>query len=114
MTKMILVYLVTLSVVSSCTRIEIENGTPKCVKVKIIEFNKTTTCADSKVDEYIFQNRVIFVFSPGTCGADMQSSVIDSDCILLGDLGGFVGNSDINGESFENAVFVKNIWKKEK
>lgn len=112
MNKILLLFLVIISFISSCTRFEIEKDTPKCVKDEIIEFNKSQTCSDIKVDEYTFQGISVFVFDSGTCGADMQSSAKDSECNSLGDIGGFVGNTEINGESFENAIFVKNIWKK--
>ena len=112
MSKTLLSFLAIISIVSSCTRFEIEKDTPKCIKDKIIEFNKDQSCSDIKVDEYTFQGISVFVFDPGTCGADMQSNVIDTECNNLGALGGLAGNVEINGKSFESAVFVKTVWKK--
>jgi uncharacterized protein DUF6970 len=60
----------------------------------------------------MFQNETVFVFTLGTCGADLQSEVIDSTCKTLGVIGGIDGIMEINGESFSNAVFVKTILKK--
>ena len=112
MYKLSPVILLSILVFTSCTRFEIEADTPKCVKDKIVDFNKDQTCSDIKVDEYTFQGISVYVFDSGTCGADMQSSVIDTDCNNLGALGGLAGNIEINGESFESAVFVKTIWEK--
>ncbi|MDP3442938.1 MAG: hypothetical protein Q8T08_08785 [Ignavibacteria bacterium] len=97
----------------SCNKLEIESGTPKCVENRIKSFNKTSICDNAEVTELIFQGKTVYVFSPGnTCGADMTSEVIDSDCNSLGYLGGDSGNTTINGEYFSNATFVKTIWKK--
>lgn len=113
MNKILLLFLVIITFISSCTRLEIEEDTPKCVKDEIVEFDRNQKCDDIKVDEYTFQGNTVYVLAIGsTCGADMQSSVIDKDCNNLGELGGIAGNIEINGESFESAVFVKNIWKK--
>ncbi|OFX51008.1 MAG: hypothetical protein A2046_06175 [Bacteroidetes bacterium GWA2_30_7] len=95
-----------------CNKLDIEKGTPRCVEKKIKEFNENSSCGDAKVDEYSFQNKTVYVFEPGTCGADMTADVIDSDCNGLGSLGGFVGNTKINGEEFSKATFIKTIWKK--
>ena len=100
------------SILSSCTRFEIEKDTPDCIKDKIVDFSKEQTCTDIKVDEYTFQGISVFVFESGTCGADMQSEVLDSECNNLGALGGITGNWEVNGESFEDAVFIKTVWEK--
>ena len=97
---------------TSCNKTDIAKGTPQCVKKKIEDFNKTSSCDDAKVKEYEFQGGNAFLFEPGTCGADMTSEVIDSGCITLGYLGGITGNTKINGEEFSNAKFLKTIWKK--
>lgn len=53
------------------------------------------------------------MFNPGnSCGADMTSEVIDSECNRLGFLDGESGITKINGEEFSHATFVKIIWKK--
>lgn len=98
---------------TGCTKLDIESGTPKCVENKIKNFNKSSICNNADVSEYIFQGKTVYVFNPGnTCGADMTSEVIESDCNSLGYLGGETGNTKINGEKFSNATFVKTTWKK--
>ncbi len=98
---------------SNCTRWKIEKDTPKCVKKEIVKFKRNQLCNDISVDEYIFQGITVYVFNIGnTCGADMSSKVIDSSCNELGAFGGFAGVTEINGEEFSSAVFVKTVWKK--
>ncbi len=113
MKKYLLAILLVIAVILSCNKLEIEKGTPKCVTMKIKDFNREQTCDDGvEVKEFIFQDETVYVFDPGNCGADMTSEVIDSDCNSLGFLGGIVGNAEINGENFSNAIFQKIIWQK--
>lgn len=108
-----ILFVVVTTALTSCNKLDIEAGTPKCIENKIKSFNKTPICDNADVTEHIFQGKTVYVFNPGnTCGADMTSEVIDSDCNSLGLLGGFSGNTTINGEKFSNASFVKTIWKK--
>ncbi|HRG58759.1 MAG TPA: hypothetical protein PK323_07335 [Bacteroidia bacterium] len=86
---------------------------PQCIDAKINEFNHIISCNQgSNVKEYKFQSKRVFVFDPGNCGADMTSEVIDENCNSLGFLGGIAGNNTINGESFDNAKYVKTIWSR--
>lgn len=86
--------------------------TPACVNDKIADYSKSATCKDATVKEYNFQSQTVYVFEPGTCGADMTSAVINADCKTIGHLGGITGNTKINGTEFSSAVFVKIVWKK--
>jgi hypothetical protein len=96
-----------------CEKLDIEKGTSKCVKNRIEDFNKSDlSCNDASVDQYTFQGKTVYTFDPGSCGADMQTEVIDENCKTLGYLGGILGNTYINGEHFSNATFVKRIWGK--
>jgi hypothetical protein len=98
---------------NSCQKSKIDKDTPDCVKDKIRAYDEQNTCDDGvKVDCYVFQNELVYVFEPGTCGADMTSEVIDSDCNTLGYLGGIMGNHTINGENFDNATFSETVWEK--
>jgi len=109
---MMIIILATISFVS-CQKLEIEKDTPKCIENLIKDFDKNQSCEDGvNVKRYIFQNKTVYVFDPGTCGADMTSEVIDSDCNTLGYLGGISGNQIINGEDFANAKFKSTTWRK--
>ncbi len=110
--KKLSIVLLIASIIISCNKLDIENGTPKCVELKIKDLNKFSTCNDAKVDEYTFQGNTVYTLDPGNCGADMATEVINSDCISLGYLGGIDGNSKINGEEFSTATFIKTIWEK--
>lgn len=97
----------------SCSKQKLNGDYPKCLEKNIKEFDKNQTCDKGvKVDKYIFQEKAVFVFDPGTCGADMASLVYSNQCEILGHLGGITGNSIINGESFENAKLVSTVWKR--
>lgn len=90
----------------------IKYGTPTCIKSKILEFETQCCNEGANVKEYKFQGEKVYVFDPGTCGADMTSQVFSENCSSLGYLGGITGNSEINGEDFSNADFAKTCWEK--
>src|SRR5690606_34318158 len=83
---------------TSCSKKGIAKGTPKCIEKEIKTFENISDCNDASVKQYEFQNKTVFVFEPGTCGADMSSTVMSETCSALGYLGGFAGNTEINGE----------------
>lgn len=92
-------------------------GVSDCLNEKITEFkNGDYACADvedgANVREYLFMGETVFVFDPGRCGADMASGVYDEDCNHIGFLGGIVGNVEVNGTDFGEAVFVKTVWER--
>lgn len=97
---------------TGCNKIDVEKGTPKCVVKAIKEFEEYSLCNDASVEEYNFQGESVFVFQHGTCGRDVSAKVMDSDCNVLGQLGGLDGNDEINGASFSSATFIKTTWKK--
>ncbi len=83
-----------------------------CIATRIDAFRKKTQCkTGSMVKTYLFQKKLVYVFYEGPCGADMQAPVYDKNCRKLGDLGGFLGNTKINGVSFSEAIFQEVIWK---
>ncbi|MCH2234785.1 MAG: hypothetical protein MK078_11100 [Crocinitomicaceae bacterium] len=95
----------------SCNRDGIAPGTPKCIEDKILEFETNKLCAEgAKVDLYTFQGEFVYAFEQGNCGADLTTEIVSEDCQTLGFLGGISGNTEINGESFENAIFQNNVW----
>lgn len=104
--------LIMLLLFPSCKKLDIADGTPPCIKSKIRSFEKEASCSDAQVDEYEFQSETVYVFSPGSCGADMAAAVLDSKCNSKGQLGGFVGNTKVDGQEFSSAKFIKTIWKK--
>ena len=111
--QILLILVLTLIGLASCNKQKIKKNTPECVKNRIKDFDQTQTCDDGvNVKKYTFQGQTVYVFDPGTCGADMMSSVIDAECNSLGFLGGITGNTEINGEDFSNATFVSTTWKR--
>jgi hypothetical protein len=83
---------------------------PDCVRSKVEEF-KTHTCEHgASVKEYKFQNKSVYVFVMGNCGADLSAGVIDQNCISIGSLGGITGNTQIGGADFSTSVYVRTIW----
>ena len=111
MKKSIYVYIiVSCSLFFACRKKE---EIPQCIDDKVNEFKQIISCnQESNIKEYKFQSKRVFVFDPGNCGADMTSEVMDENCNSLGFLGGIAGNNTINGESFDQAKYVKTIWSR--
>ena len=114
MKRQILIILIfTFIGLTNCKKLEIEKDTPKCIENLINDFDKEQTCENGvNVEKYTFQGKTVYVFYPGTCGADMTSAVIDFECNNIGFLGGISGNTEINGEDFANATFESIIWER--
>ncbi|MBX0290621.1 hypothetical protein K3G63_09245 [Hymenobacter sp. HSC-4F20] len=97
---------------SACDEIDIEKETPDCIRQKAINLSRETPCDEGAfVKEYLFQGRTVYVLSSGHCIADGSDEVVDENCNQLGYLGGFVGTTTINGESFAKAEFRRTIWQ---
>jgi len=108
--KNIILVAFTLSILSfsSCKKTE----SSACINSKIEIFKNGDICeTTANIKKYKFQNKDVYVFDSGNCGADMTSSVIDINCNILGYLGGITGNTKINNEDFSNAIFIKTIWE---
>ena len=59
----------------------------------------------------MFQNKLVYVFNPGYCGADLTTEVIDENCAAVGFLGGITGNDSINGVNFYfDAMLEGLVW----
>jgi hypothetical protein len=96
----------------NCKKIEID--TPDCITDLIAntEHNVFMCETGASVDEYLFQGNLVYVIEPGNCGDDMLAPVFDSNCKMIGALGGFAGNILINDVRFDKyAVFQRKIWK---
>jgi hypothetical protein len=100
----------TILIFTSCKK---ESRTPACIDNKVNEFKNTVSCnTGTNVKQYEFQSKMVYVFDPGTCGADMASEVFDDNCNSLGFLGGIMGNTKINGEDFSKAKLTSTIWSR--
>jgi len=89
-----------------------EHNIPQCISEKITSFSSSLVCQNgASVKEYSFQGGLVYVFSMGNCGADLSAGVYDSNCNYLGFLGGFTGNTKINGVEFSTAaVYKRTVW----
>lgn len=105
-----LTLILALGIFISC--IKLEKGSPNCIKSKIRELKKQSDCKDISVKEYLFQGKTVYVLNEGSCITDGIASVINENCEIIGYLGGFAGFSEVNGEKFSNATFIKTTWTK--
>jgi hypothetical protein len=111
--RFLIIALATLTLLSlGCKKIDVKKGTPKCIEKKIKELSKGDLCDSANVAKYTFQGKEVYVFDFMRCVDDGGESVFDASCNSIGFLGGFGGNSKINGDDFSKAVFIERIWQK--
>ena len=98
----------------SCNKENIAENTPACIRQEI-KSNENKWMVGS-VDEYFFQNKIVYAFSPDDkVIADGTIEIKDEFCNSLCIIGGFGGpNINMcNGDNFfQTAVLKRNIWKK--
>jgi len=107
--KNLLIILLVIAI-AACNKDNDDQNIPECIKDRIEKFKKEVICDESKVNQYLFQDKIVYVFDLTFCCCDYSSEVLNSQCNYLGDLGGFWGNRIINGENFDNAKFIKTVW----
>lgn len=107
--KELTVILLAIGVASCHPKIQEQNNS-KCLDAKIAEFAKES-CNKASVKEYEFQQKKVYVFDQAACGNDMAADVYDANCQKLGFIGGFIGNTNINGEDFSNAKLLRTVWE---
>ena len=97
----------------SCKKVNVAEGTPACIKSEVKKFSESKwTCPHAHVDEMQFQSNTVYVFDEGCSCCDVSTSVYDKNAKHIGTLGGFDGNTKINGQEFSSAIFIRTIWKK--
>lgn len=101
-------------ILSGCKKEDLKVEVPGCIEKEINTFKKSPFACDeeAKVVRYDFQNKQVYLFKPGNCGADMPTNIYDSNCNLICTLGGLAGNILCNAEIFfENATNEILVWE---
>lgn len=97
-----------------CEDLNLYEDVPKCIEKQIKEFRDAGATCDSgaRVYRYDFQSMEVYLFDPGTCGADMEAPIYDEECNVLCALGGITGNIMCNDLVFADyATNETLIWK---
>ena len=114
MKKIFFIYLFVASLFAGCCKKDIASNTPGCIRKEISSHDKNWEVGS--IDEYLFQNRTVYAFSPdGSIIADGSTAIKDNNCNTICTVGGFGGpNINLcNGENFfQSAILKRNIWKK--
>ena len=103
--KYLIVILISCSLLVSCRKIEVSEGTPKCIK-KLIRNDDEIKI----VNRYKFQDSEVYVLSDGGGCCDKSALVVNDDCEVIGSLGGLDGNTVINGDEFSEAEFIEQVY----
>lgn len=99
---------------SACKKIEVPDGTPRCVKQKIRKLQREECPSVGTVYSYDFQGSKIYVFAPKLCAGDLEWEVVNEDCQHVCWLWGFSGNPICNGSDIRaETTNEKIIWEEE-
>jgi hypothetical protein len=93
--------------------VDILRDVPDCIESKVKEYARIESICDkgAEVSEYEFQNKIVFTFYSGSCGADRGTEIYDEQCDFIGYLGGIGNLKEVNGEDFaSNAKFIGKVW----
>ncbi|MDQ2718743.1 MAG: hypothetical protein M3Z26_03105 [Bacteroidota bacterium] len=102
-------FLFILFMLASCKK---QEQIPACIKSTIDENKNNSNWKIEEVDEYEFQNKLVYVFVP-VPQPDVQTEIKNSVCTMVCALGGIAGIMKCNGESFYSVAVLKRvIWKK--
>ncbi len=101
---------------TSCKKTGIVSDIPSCIYKEIMDNKNNADWSTGSVEEYLFQNKIVYAFNPDhTIIADGATVIKDSNCDMLCSVGGFGGPSVsmCNGEIFFQAATLKRtIWTK--
>jgi len=115
MYKNLYLFLVLILGVNCCSS---EEEIPTCLDDEISKYTEMligNTCGVTslQIDQYSFQGQVVYQLPWTVCVFDSGSPVTDSNCEVIGSIGGW-SNNQINDEDFiENAEFLRTVWKME-
>ena len=91
----------------SCSKKDVELEIPACILEMVSELEAKDDVPEGvNISVYLFQKRHVYVRDVGTAAL-----VYDKDCNSIGLLGGFSGNTTINGDDFANAKLIREIWR---
>jgi len=109
--KHIILTLSLLLVISAGCKKKLVIEAPACIKAKIAQIVYAQDSYVGQVDEYIFKNKKVYAFKDSGI-ADGQTPIYDENCNQVCALGGLLGTMMCDGENFNNAVFVRTVWKR--
>lgn len=82
-TVLIFVLIVLLTIIA-CRKSEIARGIPNCIYQEIAANNGNRNWETGSVEEYLFQNKIVYAFSPDErIIADAASLIKNEDCSQL-------------------------------
>jgi hypothetical protein len=99
MMKRIILSLTVLASLTACEK-ELDTAVPDCIQERLKTFDEMEACSHASVNRYTFQDQLVYVFDRGDCSEMDSMEVRSESCNLLGYLGGYLNNVDINGVIF--------------
>jgi hypothetical protein len=89
------------------------NSIPTCIQTYIDTFRRINQKHVGSIQEYEFQGKLVYAFTPSKMLADGSIKIVSSDCKSMCNVAGFAGlmNSNCNGDNFfEKAILKRTLW----
>lgn len=113
MMKKLFFSLTVLLALTACEK-ELDTAVPDCIQDRLKTFDLNESCSNASVNRFTFQGQFVYLFDRGEC-AEMDSIEVRSEnCDLLGYLGGYLNNANINGlVFFSSAEHDALVWARQ-
>lgn len=96
----------------SCNGGEDIKNYPQCMQVTIdnyIDNYPKPKEEPASISKYLFQNKKVYIFDPGSGFADILFTVVDENCNSICEFGGIAGIQTCS--DWEDAKFLGVVWK---
>ncbi len=113
MTKFLFLTLVI--ILLSCSNNDENDNYPICMQTTIDNYVKNypePTQQPATISKYLYQNKNVYIFDPGSGFADILFNVVDNNCVSVCQFGGIAGIQTC--EDWDNAKFIAIVWKDER
>lgn len=97
----------------SCSKTEApKTNYPPCLNELILEQRQGFGFCNSgaALEQYVINGQTFYLYQVGYCADDIESPFIDTNCNIVGSIGGWSSSYTIYGQPFANATLVRTLW----
>lgn len=99
----------------SCSDDDNNNDYPDCLQITIDNYIKNypePRQQPATISKYLYQNKNVYIFDPGSDFADLLFNIVDDNCVSVCEFGGIAGIQTC--EDWDNAKLIAIVWEDER